>query len=254
MHVRQLLLTYIVFILFHSYSFAQKDSVRYPGLKIFANVSLAIITGWEPENGTFYSKDWYEGGQQPHNFSAGFHYGIIISKRIFSSSFYIASGIEMSSYSMGSFRLKPAHDPRYTNSNITIYDTSYGGYTVNSFQVPLYFQVPLVTREIYFALRAGVVNDFIYADEYTIEYTQSGGSSPHSSSREVRSKGMRYGSARLHLGCDLESKKAESRLIVLFSSSLTSGPLVSNQQNKNFLRYGAVFSVTLGFGYCFVEK
>jgi len=241
-----------MFLLSPRFSAAQQDSALQPSMKIFLNVSPALLTGWDPDGGRLYSQDWYE-HEEANNKSGGFHCGIIAAKRIFSSAFFIATGAEWSSYGFGHFRLSPASDPRYSNPNNTTYDTSYGSYNLKSLHVPVYFQIPLTTKNIYFALRAGIVNDFSYAEEYTIYYKQFGGGNFENSAETIKNSGMQFNAMRFHTGCDLELRLPGKQFAVLFATSITSGPL-SGKSKEYFLSYNNVYSLTFGIGYFFKGK
>ena len=221
-----------------------------PSLKFFLNGSLAIVTGWEPTDGKFYSSDWYAGGKKPVDRSIGYQLGMLISKKIFSSSYYVATGIDMASYSLNNFRTTPAYDPRHISPNTIVYDTSYSDYTINNLQVPVYFQIPLSTRKIYFALRAGTVNDFTYSEAYTTVFSEKNGSQYNENHLTKRQSGIRYHSTKLHLGCDFEVKNEASRIIMMLSSGITTAPVASVRSNAYFLHYATVFFMSFGFGYC----
>lgn len=246
--------TILIFICFINFSAVGNgtDSLHLFSLKLLGNGSLVIVKGWEPKTGRFYSSNWSD-KDAVSDHSIGFQYGLIVSKRLFGSSFYLATGAALSSYIFNSFRTTSAPDLRQPHSSFT--DVSYNGYELKALHIPVFFQIPLSKRKIYFSLRAGVFNDYTIIEKYNILYTEYNPGAHTSSQYEAfENSSFDFTATRLHIGLDFEFYVPDSRIIPFLSLNQVTGPLSKDITNKNFLRYSTAFSIAMGLGFGIGKK
>jgi hypothetical protein len=245
--MKSYLLAVSVFVIFSKPLYASQDTLSFPSWKTYLHGSLQLLTGVQPTEGRFYSNDWSE-YEEPHVFTGGYQFGLNAAKRI-SKKIYLLSGVEISWFKLGKFRMSPAPDLRYTNPNATYYDTNFTDYSQVAMHVPVCILLPVLSNNANFVWQLGVVNDFTFSESYNINCIKSGNGVEEYAAIPVRSKGMNYTATRLHASICFDSVK--NRTIVMFSSGINSSPIIINHGKENFLRYSFDFFFRIGAGYTF---
>lgn len=242
-------LYFLVLIFCSTHAYAQKDSVRIPSVKIFAEGFISLVTGWESYKGELYSNDWFD-SEKYRTTSSDFRYGLSVGKHIFKS-VYVFTGISFSSASLSVFNLNRSPDPRYA---AIIYDTTYSGYKQKAFHIPILIQLPFVQKEGFlFAFKGGVVNDFVYHDEYSTRFSYSNkmNGTKYINDQHFEKEHSSLTNTRIQLGVEIESGRPQSPVAFLFALTLVTSPVNSKTDREYLLHYKSVFSFCIGAGYKF---
>ncbi|MEO8087216.1 MAG: hypothetical protein ABI763_10375 [Bacteroidota bacterium] len=235
------------FLNFHlPFLFAQKDSVSIPSLKIFIEGSLSLINGWTATTGKLYSTDWH-GSSEANTHSKGFGYGLLISKRV-ARKFYVSAGFDKSEEKYDKFRKTP-----YPASPV-LYDTSYYGYKLKTFRIPVFIQIPLLIRRARLFLCAGVENEFTYSEYWHATYADySSGYGNRFEESFIRSV-TRYTGTKFYAALDFEFKNTEGPILFLLGVDYRSPTIISKATGSYFLQHGSMFLLRMGFGFSFGKK